>query len=52
MDLLPEVIEAHTHWYELTVVTSQDGAGFVAYVPRVGSDPLCQLIDEIPPKRV
>lgn len=37
--LLPDVIEAHTNWFELTVVTSQDGAGVVAYVPRVGSDP-------------
>ena len=48
MDLLPDVIEAHTHWFELTVVTSQDGAGVVAYVPKVGSDPellaFCQQV--------
>jgi hypothetical protein len=48
MDILPEDIEAHTNWFELTVVTSQDGAGVVAYVPRVGSDPellaFCQQV--------
>lgn len=29
----PEMIETHSHWFEATFITSQDGAGFVVYVP-------------------
>ncbi|HSN80287.1 MAG TPA: hypothetical protein VLR44_07900, partial [Rhodoferax sp.] len=31
--LLPELIETHDHWCELTFVTGQDGSGLVVYVP-------------------
>lgn len=39
----PEVIETHSHLFELTFVTSQDGAGYVVYVPT-GNPELLALL--------
>jgi hypothetical protein len=41
--LCPEVIETHNHWFELTFVTGQGGAGFVVYVPTAHPELLALL---------
>jgi len=38
-----EVIEAHRHWYELTFVLSDDGAGVVAFVPDTADSELLEM---------
>ena len=32
-DRLPELVEYHTAWVELTYIISDDGFGWVVYVP-------------------
>ena len=38
-----EVIEAHSHWFELTFVLSDDGAGVVVFVPDTADAALLSL---------
>ena len=38
-----EVIEAHGHWFELTFVLSDDGAGVVVFVPDTADAALLSL---------
>lgn len=30
----PDVVESHAGWYEMTIVVSDDGFGWVVYVPK------------------
>ena len=38
-----EIIESFEHWYELIFVLSDDGAGMVVYVPKVGDGEITRL---------
>lgn len=38
-----DVLEEHTHWYELVFVISDDGFGVVVFVSRRNTDPLIAL---------
>ena len=38
-----EVIEAHGHWFELTFVLSDDGAGMVVFVPETADAALLAM---------
>ncbi|MBP3982746.1 hypothetical protein J8G26_18980 [Acidovorax sp. JG5] len=40
-----DVLEEHTHWYELTFVISDDGFGIVVFVPKSNCDALVALCD-------
>lgn len=31
---LPDVVESHASWYEMTIVVSDDGFGWVVFVPK------------------
>ena len=40
-----EVIEAHGHWFELTFVLSDDGAGVVVFVPMTADADLLAMCE-------
>lgn len=41
-----DVLEEHTHWFELVFVISDDGFGVVVFVPKKNADPLTALCNQ------
>lgn len=41
-----DALDAHVYWYELIFVISDDGFGFIVFLPRSNSDELITLCDK------